>query len=115
MGGMHLRRSTLTLGAMAATALATLAATSAPVGATGNSTTAQSLCIAHHPQEYVWYTSSCTGHDEPEIDPLSGNAGSAKDLTWTIILPRNGASLSQTGPGEVDAVGPTFWIGGTVT
>ena len=23
----------------------------------------QSLCIAHHPQDFVWYTSSCTGHD----------------------------------------------------
>src|SRR2546421_3297629 len=108
MGGMHLRRSTLTLGAMAATALATLAATSAPVGATGNSTTAQSLCIAHHSQEFVWYTSSCTGHDEPEIDPLSNRAGSAQDLTWTVVLPTNGSV-------QVDSVGPTFWIGGTVT
>ncbi|HEY6962610.1 MAG TPA: hypothetical protein VI408_12030 [Gaiellaceae bacterium] len=68
----------------------------------------QSLCIGHHPQEFVWYTSSCTGHDEPEIDPLSNKAGSARDLTWTIVLPTNGAT-------QVDAVGPTFWIGGTVT
>ena len=68
----------------------------------------QSQCIAHHPQEYVWYTASCTGHDEPEIDPLSDAPGSAKDLTWTIVLPSNGAT-------QVDAVGPTFWIGGTVT
>jgi len=35
----------------------------------------QSLCIAHHPQDFVWYTSSCTGHDEPEIDPLSNTPG----------------------------------------
>ena len=68
----------------------------------------QSLCIGHHPQEYVWYTGSCTGHDEPEIDPLSNKAGSATDLTWTIVLPTNGST-------QVDAVGPTFWIGGTVT
>src|SRR5438270_1211413 len=68
----------------------------------------QSLCIGHHPQEYVWYTSSCTGHDEPEIDPLSNRAGSAQDLTWTIVLPTNGAM-------QVDSVGPTFWIGGTVS
>src|SRR5947209_3732808 len=70
--------------------------------------TSQSLCIGHHPQEYVWYTSSCTGHDEPEIDPLSNRPGSARDLTWTIVLPTDGAV-------QVDAVGPTFWIGGTVT
>jgi hypothetical protein len=68
----------------------------------------QSLCIAHHPQDFVWYTSSCTGHDEPEIDPLSNSPGSAQNLTWTIVLPTNGAA-------QVDSVGPTFWIGGTVT
>jgi hypothetical protein len=68
----------------------------------------QSLCIGHHPQEFVWYTSSCTGHDEPEIDPLSTRAGSARDLTWTVVLPTNGAV-------QVDSVGPTFWIGGTVS
>jgi hypothetical protein len=69
--------------------------------------TPQSLCIGHHPQEFVWYTSSCTGHDEPEINPLSNQAGSAADITWTIVLPTNGAM-------QVDSVGPTFWIGGTV-
>jgi hypothetical protein len=68
----------------------------------------QSLCIGHHPQEFVWYTSSCTGHDEPEIDPLSSAAGSAQDLTWHITLPSDGTTT-------VDAVGPTFWIGGAVT
>jgi len=76
-------------------------------GAAGGSSTAQSLCIAHHPQDFVWYTGSCTGHDEPEIDPLSTRPGSAQDLTW-IVLPTNGAV-------QVDSVGPTFWIGGTVT
>ncbi|MEA2629123.1 MAG: hypothetical protein QOJ10_1583 [Chloroflexota bacterium] len=78
------------------------------IGAGAASTTSQSLCIGHHPQEYVWYTSSCTGHDEPEIDPLSTRAGSAQDLTWTVVLPTNGGV-------QVDSVGPTFWIGGTVT
>jgi hypothetical protein len=74
----------------------------------GSGRNSQSLCIGHHPMEYVWYTSSCTGHDEPEIDPLSTRAGSARDLTWTLVLPTNGAV-------QVDSVGPTFWIGGTVT
>ncbi len=79
-----------------------------PAGATGGSANAQSLCIAHHPQDFVWYTHSCTGHDEPELDPLSNHAGSAQDITWTIVLPTNGAA-------QVDSVGPAFWIGGTVT
>jgi hypothetical protein len=78
-------------------------------GAVGGSSNAQSLCIAHHPQDFVWYTASCTGHDEPEIDPLSNHPGSAQDITWTIVLPTNGSSA------QVDSVGPTFWIGGTVT
>lgn len=68
----------------------------------------QSLCIGHHPQDFVWYTHSCTGHDEPELDPLSNRPGSAQDLTWTVVLPSNGAV-------PVDSVGPTFWIGGVVT
>jgi hypothetical protein len=78
------------------------------VHASASASRSQSLCIGHHPQEFVWYTSSCTGHDEPEIDPLSSKAGSAQDLTWTVVLPSNGTT-------QVDSVGPTFWIGGTVT
>jgi hypothetical protein len=75
---------------------------------TAMASTGQSLCIGHHPQDFVWYTSSCTGHDEPEIDPLSSAPGSAQNLTWKVVLPTNGAA-------QVDSVGPTFWIGGTVT
>src|SRR5712691_4663473 len=89
--------------------LAVLAVGTFAVGASaGSSSNSQSLCIDHHPQPFVWYTASCTGHDEPEIDPLSNRAGSAQDLTWTVVLPTNGAV-------QVDSVGPTFWIGGTVT
>jgi hypothetical protein len=75
----------------------------------------QSLCIGHHPQDFVWYTSSCTGHDEPEIDPLSMTPGSARDLTWTLVLPTDEAGTTEGQVGQVDSVGPTFWIGGTVT
>jgi hypothetical protein len=75
----------------------------------------QSLCIGHHPQEYVWYTSSCTGHDEPEIDPLSNAPGSAQNLTWTLALPTDEAGTTAGQQGQVDSVGPTFWIGGTLT
>ncbi|HEX6123211.1 MAG TPA: hypothetical protein VFY89_08620 [Ktedonobacterales bacterium] len=107
----HPVRRMLPIGAVAALALALvgvglLRGTFTPAHAA--SSTSQALCIGHHPQEFVWYTSSCTGHDEPEIDPLSNRAGSARDLTWTIVLPANGAVA-------VDAVGPTFWIGGTVS
>lgn len=74
---------------------------------------ASSACIAHRPLYVagtfeVNYSSGCTGHDEPELDPISSAAGSAKDLTWTVILPSDGSV-------PVSAVGPTFWFGGTVT
>src|SRR5438445_11372535 len=70
-------------------------------------------CFAHHPKYIegkfeVSYTPGCTGHDEPELDPVSSLPGSAKDMTWTAVLPSNGAF-------GVDAPGPTFWFGGTVT
>jgi hypothetical protein len=54
------------------------------------------------------YTAGCSGHDEPELDPVSAVPGSAKDITWTVVLPSNGSFF------PVDAVGPTFWFGGAV-
>jgi hypothetical protein len=99
-------RVVCTLLAACAVAAALAGAAAAPRAHAAGSGT--SLCIGHHPQEFVWYTSSCTGHDEPELDPLSNAPGSAQDLTWTIVLPTNGAM-------QVDSVGPTFWIGGTVS
>ena len=70
-------------------------------------------CIAHHPRYVegsfeVKYLSGCSGHDEPELFPISGAPGSARDLTWTVILPSDGAF-------PVSATGPAFWFGGTVT
>ncbi len=70
-------------------------------------------CIAHHPnyvegQIEVKYDSGCTGHDEPEFDPVSSAPGSARDLTWNVVLPADGTF-------PVSATGPTFWFGGTVT
>jgi hypothetical protein len=103
--------STLALAA-AVTAVLAGAASAPRAHAAGGG---QSLCIGHHPQGFIWYTGSCTGHDEPEIDPLSNAPGSAQDLTWTIVLPTNAAGSSKAQVGQVDAVGPTFWIGGTVT
>ena len=83
----------------------------APVSAQGAGVS--SACIAHHPLVIPggfgpYYTGGCTGHDEPELDPVSSAAGSARDLTWTVILPADGSV-------PVSAVGPTFWFGGTVS
>jgi hypothetical protein len=71
-------------------------------------------CLAHHPKYIedtleVTYDNGCTGHDEPEIDPISSLPGSARDLTWTVVLPGDGNGA------PVSALGPTFWFGGTVT
>jgi hypothetical protein len=67
-------------------------------------------CIAHHfsSSSGIWYTSGCSGHDEPELDPVSSLQGSAQNLTWTAILPKDGKV-------PISAVGPTFWWGGAVT
>jgi hypothetical protein len=73
----------------------------------------QGGCVAHRAAYVedvfeVHYSSGCSGHDEPELNPLSDQPGSAKDLTWTFELPSNGPHV------DVDAVGPTFWFGGPV-
>lgn len=70
-------------------------------------------CIGHRPQYIengieVTYDSGCSGHDEPELDPVSNLAGSARELTWTAVLPSDGGF-------NVAATGPTFWFGGTVS
>src|SRR5438309_6145510 len=56
---------------------------------------AGSGCLAHRPN-YI----------EGKIKaPISSAPGSAQDLTWTVVLPSDGAV-------PVDAAGPTFWFGG---
>jgi hypothetical protein len=54
-----------------------------------------------------YYTSRCTGHDEPELDPVSSAPRSAQNITWRVRLPADGSF-------PVSSVGPTFWFGGTV-
>ena len=78
-----------------------------------SNTQVNSACIAHRPLYisgvfYPQYTAGCTGHDEPELDPVSSAPGSARDLTWKVVLPADGSV-------QVSAVGPTFWFGGAVT
>jgi hypothetical protein len=91
----------------------TLAAASLALALPGVARANGGGCLAHHPiyvegQFETQYTQGCTGHDEPELDPLSNLAGSGRELTWTAVLPSNGNF-------NVDATGPTFWFGGTVT
>src|SRR5437763_14477998 len=71
--GMDRRRITISIaGAVALVAsLFGLPATGLAAGAGDN---AQSLCIAPHPQELVWYTHSCTGQAQPETDPPATRA-----------------------------------------
>ncbi len=83
---------------------------------TGQAQTA-TACLAHHFQYIpghfeVTYEKGCTGHDEPELDPVSSAPGSARDLTWNVVLPSDGAGA---GASLVSDVGPTFWFGGVVT
>jgi hypothetical protein len=88
-----------------------LVAATTPVGASqaGAGGQSGSVCIGRHPNATAaWYTGACSGHDEPELDPVSALPGSAQDLTWTAILPSDGSV-------PVSAVGPTFWWGGAVT
>jgi hypothetical protein len=71
-------------------------------------------CVGRHPAyvEDVFepsYSAGCSGHDEPELNPLSNLPGSARNVTWSFRLPANGSRF------PVDAVGPTFWFGGPVT
>src|SRR5215470_3959463 len=78
-------------------------------GTAGASTAA---CLAHIPgglgeDWYDSYTPGCTGHDEPELDPVSAAPRSAQNITWHVQLPADGTS-------SVASVGPTFWFGGTV-
>lgn len=60
----------LALGASAAGVVATGQRVSASQSGAGD-------CTAHHPNgnaEYpVWYAAGCTGHDEPELDPVSSH------------------------------------------
>ena len=106
---MKRMRVTVAMAAGAAAAAAMLGGPAASVHAVGGG---QGGCVAHRAAYIedvfeVRYSAGCSGHDEPELMPLSDLPGSAKNLTWTFVLPSNGSNF------DVDAVGPTFWLGGT--
>ena len=56
----------------------------------------------------IEYAPGCTGHDEPKLFPISSAPGSARDLTWTAVLPADSSEL-------VSDLGPGFWFGGVVS
>ncbi len=55
------------------------------------------------------YGQGCYGHDEPALDPISSVPGTGQDVTWTIKLPKSGSERSLLD------VGPTFWVGATLS
>ena len=59
----------------ASACLASFAVGTPAMSARAGSSNSQSLCIAHPAQEFVWYSSSCTGHDEPAIDRSRAKPG----------------------------------------
>jgi hypothetical protein len=101
----------IVLGLSASAGAAGTSVSSATV-TSGTAGAATAACLAHvvggvSEDWYDYYTAGCTGHDEPELDPVSNALRSAQNITWHIQLPADGAF-------PVSSVGPTFWFGGTV-
>ena len=97
-----MKRTGLSCFLLIALLVALVLSTSAPAQA------GDSGCYAHRPKYIegvfeVRYDAGCTGHDEPELDPVSSAPGSARELTWKVVLPSDGAF-------PVSATGPTFWV-----
>src|SRR5581483_7379288 len=74
-------------------------------GVAGAQTAACLAHVAHTKGSY--YYANCSGHDEPELDPVSSAPHSALNVSWHVQLPANGTTT-------VSSVGPTFWFGGAV-
>jgi hypothetical protein len=91
------------------------AAGTTPGAAPSDSWGSGSSCLAHvigglTAADSDWsdyYTPGCTGHDEPELDPVSSAPGSAQNISWHVQLPADGVV-------PVSSVGETFWFGGAV-
>src|SRR5215831_567982 len=97
---------------LSASAGAASASTSSGTVTSGTAGASTAACLAHVPSGlgedwYDFYTPGCTGHDEPELDPVSSASRSAQNITWRVQLPADGTF-------PVSSVGPTFWFGGTV-
>ena len=98
----------LLFGAVAVVFVGAFAAPAVAAGGPSGAGHQGSGCIAHRPN-YIEgrfepaYRAGCSGHDEPELDPISNHPGSAKNLTWTFVLPTDGADAHARVGGEVTA------------
>jgi hypothetical protein len=104
--------SAVVIGLTASVGSAGTSGTTATNSATGTVGASTAACLAHvvgglTAEWYEYYTAGCTGHDEPELDPVSSAPGSAQNINWRVALPADGAV-------PVSRVGNTFWFGGTV-
>ena len=104
--------SAVALGLSASAGAASASTSSGSVTSASAGDTSTENCLAHvvgglSEDWYNYYTPGCTGHDEPELDPVSSAPGSAQNITWRVVLPADGTV-------PVSSVGPTFWFGGTV-
>ena len=101
---MPVSRKSWIVGAVSASALVVALAAAAGFYAWSPSAHAdanplgQNDCIGRHPQSEIYYAANCSGHDEPEIDPVSNHPGSAQDITWTIVLPSRPRSAAFEAP-----------------
>jgi len=76
---------------------------------TGIAGAGTAACLAHvvgglSEDWYDNYTPGCTGHDEPELDPVSSASRSAQNITWHVQLPADdgqGHEPAQDRPGGV--------------
>src|SRR5215469_12771048 len=87
--------STVVLGLSVSPAAAGTGSSGTVVSGTAGASTA--ACLAHVPgglseDWYDTYTPGCTGHDEPELDPVSSASRSAQNITWRAQLPADGTS-----------------------
>ncbi|HXY71800.1 MAG TPA: hypothetical protein VEM41_04605, partial [Actinomycetota bacterium] len=77
--------------ALAGGSAAMMSLTASSAGAATRSTSSITFCDGHAfkytEKVEIHYEKGCTGHDEPELDPVSDIPGSAKNLTWQIQLP----------------------------
>jgi hypothetical protein len=55
------------------------------------------------------YVKGCYGHDEPAIDPISSVPGTGQDITWIIRQPTSSSERPLLD------LGPTFWVGATLS
>ncbi len=114
---MSALRRVLVVGVVAGLAAAAAAALPAAASAAGSqpATTVRTECFGLYPGDasygHIKYARGCYGHDEPMLNAESAAAGTATDITWTVILPKDGTVAPVR---KYVDMAPTFWFGATV-